>query len=517
MKRSNKWIGILLAIFMVTLTACGSGKSNTSGGSSTPKASESAPASSAAQASEKPKEETVELEFAFPTFTNIPSNMQEVQDAISKITLEKINATVKLTPISIGAYGQQLNLMLSSGEKLDVMYVSGKTYSSMVAKGQLMDLDALLEENGKEIKAAFEPGILESVKIKGKTYFIPSIRDMATVFGFAMTKEIADKYNIDVTQIKSLDDLGNAFKTIKAGEGNKVLLAPQSVGFSFLDSYKWFDPLGDSTNTGVLPNYDNNLQVVNLYETPEYAAFLKTMREWYKAGYILKDAGTNKEPTATLVKSGKVVSYFTTQKPGLAAQESKLIGKPILTGDLTSPAYTLTSGVTSVNLGIPHQAKHPEKSMQFLNLMYSDEDLINLLDWGIEGKDYVKKGDVIGYPDGIDSSNVAYGLNQGWLFGNQFISHVFEGNDPNIWNLQKEFNKSGVPSKALGFSFDPEPVKAEFAAVSNVITQFKLPLETGSVDPDKVLPDFISKLKASGIEKIIAEKQSQLDEWSKHQ
>jgi putative aldouronate transport system substrate-binding protein len=34
------------------------------------------------------------------------------------------------------------------------------------------------------------------------------------------------------------------------------------------------------------------------------------------------------------------------------------------------------------------------------------------------------------------------------------------------------------------------------------------------VNPDKVLPEFISKLKAAGIDKVIAEKQRQLNLWA---
>jgi len=36
---------------------------------------------------------------------------------------------------------------------------------------------------------------------------------------------------------------------------------------------------------------------------------------------------------------------------------------------------------------------------------------------------------------------------------------------------------------------------------------------TGSVDPESKLPEFIEKLKVAGIDKIIEEKQNQLDEW----
>ena len=154
--------------------------------------------------------------------------------------------------------------------------------------------------------------------------------------------------------------------------------------------------------------------------------------------------------------------------------------------------------------------------MKFLDLMYEDAELVNLLDWGIEGKHYVKVSDnVIKYPEGVTMLTNGYNLNMSWLFGNQFLSYVFEGEDPDIWQKMKEFNVQAIKSKAMGFTMNPESVKTEIAAVSNVIAQYYLVLETGSADPDKVLPQFIEKLKTAGIDKVIADKQRQLDEWAK--
>ena len=39
-------------------------------------------------------------------------------------------------------------------------------------------------------------------------------------------------------------------------------------------------------------------------------------------------------------------------------------------------------------------------------------------------------------------------------------------------------------------------------------------IDFGTIDPAKKLPEFIEKLKAAGIEKVIAEKQKQLDAWA---
>lgn len=151
--------------------------------------------------------------------------------------------------------------------------------------------------------------------------------------------------------------------------------------------------------------------------------------------------------------------------------------------------------------------------MQFLNLMYTDPEIINLLDWGIEGEHYAKVSDnVIGPVEGAEVIEGWYNL--GWQFGNQFLSYVPEDANPNLWTEMAEFNASAIKSAALGFVFDPSPVQTEIAAVTNVINQYSLGLETGTTDPATELPQFIEALKSAGIDTIIAEKQSQLDAWA---
>ncbi|RKP56242.1 extracellular solute-binding protein [Cohnella endophytica] len=501
MKKSLMGVSALLISTMLFASACSSGGNDSAGSASN------------AGASSKPTEKSVELTVAFPIFGAVPKDMQVVQDEINKITQEKINATVKLMPIGFGDWQQQTNLMLTSNEKLDLMAVFGTSYSNMVAKGQLVPLDEQLEENGQGIKSALEPDYLNAAKINGNVYAVPTIRDLAVDYGILMRKDLLDKNNIDAASVKTLDDVERVLKTVKGSDANFTPLIPGAVGMTLREGYVVYDDLGDSI--GVLPDFDNGLKVVNLYETQEYADFVKRMHNWYKAGYILKDAATNKTTQFDLIKANKGFAYMSRQKPGFETVESKSNGQPMVAAELLPPVAT-TSSVTSIMWGVPVNSVNPDKATAFLNLLFSDKDVINLLDWGVEGKDYVKKSDgVIDFPEGVDASNSGYNLNMGWLFGNQFLSYVFNGDDPDLWTKMDEFNKSARKSKALGFIFDVTPVKTEYAAVSNVITQYKLPIEMGSVDPDKILPEFISKLKSAGIDKIIAAKQQQLNEWAK--
>ena len=78
-------------------------------------------------------------------------------------------------------------------------------------------------------------------------------------------------------------------------------------------------------------------------------------------------------------------------------------------------------------------------------------------------------------------------------------------------------NSVAKVSKALGFVFDSSTVADEMAACTSVVDQYYLPLINGVVNIDETYPVFIQALKDAGIDKIISEKQTQLDAWLANQ
>lgn len=508
MKGNWKHIQSVLAGMMAAsllLTAC-------SGGSTASKTPGTAGEAEKTKSDLKPYELTV----AYYNIGNT-KDLQEVQVAVNKLTKEKLNATIKFTPIDPAAYSQQINLMLASGEKLDILLtLTALGYGTQAAKGQLVPLEDLLKKYGQDITKVVTPDILKATTTSGKIYGVPSVRDWAADYGVLMRKDIVDKYKIDLSKIKTFDDLDAVFQIIKDNEPNMAAIIPESASGTIISTLTpgFSDPLND--DNGVLPGHDNNLKVVNWFESQQYADLLKMARRWYTAGFIPKDIATNKISSEQLVKAGKAFSFVAHMKPGYETKESLTTGTPMVAVRILPPVAT-TSTISNIMFSIAKNSKDPERAMMFLNLLYTDKDLINLIDYGIEGKHYVKKSDnLIGFPSGVDSSNATYNPTHGWEWGNQFLGYVWENDDPNVWKLQDEFNKKAKKSKALGFSFTVDPVKTEMAAVQSVKDQFKTGLETGTLDPEKYLPDFISKLKASGMDKIIAEKQKQLDEWAKN-
>lgn len=176
--------------------------------------------------------------------------------------------------------------------------------------------------------------------------------------------------------------------------------------------------------------------------------------------------------------------------------------------------YLSTSSVNALTWGVSTISKHPDAALKFINLLFTDKDVINLVIYGIEGRDYVKVDtDHVKYPDGQDASTVPYTaqLSCG-VVGNQFIQYQMEGTNMADMELMLEENKNSAMSPAMGFTFDSSTVANEYSAVSNVIGQYLPGLITGSMDPAEI-PNFIEKLQAAGMDKLVQAKQQQLDQW----
>lgn len=114
-----------------------------------------------------------------------------------------------------------------------------------------------------------------------------------------------------------------------------------------------------------------------------------------------------------------------------------------------------------------------------------------------------------------DDKDVLYGLDR-WVIGNTY--HAYEtDNDPEDWNniVHYEVNDSAEHSKLLGFKVDVTPVSNELVNISAAVDEYKQTLYDGAApDWEKTYNDFIGKMKTCGSDKVIAEFQRQIDEYS---
>ncbi len=499
----KRYMTLFMAVLMVTVIIGGCGSSSGD--------SQSTGGNKSSQEKEAPKEIEIVLMNAGAGNSR---DVELIQNEINKYVLDKINVTVKLSVVALSNYAQQMTLMLSGGEPLDLMVVMGNQIAPYASRNQIIPLDELLNKYGNGINEALG-SFAKTGSIDGKIYAVPTLRDLSTGFGLIMRKDLLEKYNINSEDLKSLQDMTPVFDKIKKGEGKDFYpLIPNMPTVTFMDKYITVDRLDDGN--GVLLDYGSkDTKVVFYEETEEYKQLAGLFHEWYKSGYILKDIATSQENYGSLMRAGQGFAYFNNIKPGILLSAKNNTGYDCVNLQFID-YFATTTQVNSISWGIAQNSKSPEAAMKFLNLMYSDPKVVTLLTWGVEGTHYVYTDDKkhVKYPDGIDAKTSGWSLTAGWEMGNQFLTPVWENDAEDLWQQQKAANDNAKKSMALGFAFDSTKVKNEITAITNIRNQYKPLIENGVVDPSSgILQEYIGKLKSAGMDKVIAEKQSQLNAW----
>jgi putative aldouronate transport system substrate-binding protein len=437
---------------------------------------------------------------------------QAVYDEMNKKLKEKLNVTMDFMKIpNNGDYTQKMTIMVNAQEEFDLAFTSPSylNYYEHAAKGSFTDITTLLPKYAPKTYAQFKPEIWDAAKVNGKIYGSINQQIFARQAGYVLNKSLADKYQFDPKSIKKLSDLTPYLEKVKAGEpADKTdqLYNAQMKNhvFSYLYPYYEWENIGGTDVPGVAKSTEKNPKVFNEYDTPEFKDLVMTLSDFQAKGLIAKDALTR----PTFDSSKYVASSMATLMPGIEAtvkttykseQYIVPLGKPMLT---TPNAIATMTAVSSTS-------KNPERALMVLELLNTDKELYNLFVWGIEGVDYKKIGD--NRIEALPGSK--YGPAPGWMYGNQFNSFVTGTQPEDVWIQTKALNDSAMVSTLFGFNFSPDSVKTEIANCAAIISEYKANFNTGmyGADTEKKYAEFLDKLKTAGVDKVLAEKQKQVD------
>ncbi len=511
MRNVKKIFSVLLATVMIFgLVSCGKSTNNSSGEAS----------SNDVTSTEKVTYDKVV--YAYATFNNIPSSevLNTVEEAINQITREKIGVEVELMPIGIADYSSTVSLSLQGGDQIDVFESLGD-FNTSVSSGMAYDLTDIIDTCAAETKATLSEDILASCIQNERLYGIPTYKPYALTPMVIYKQEIADELGIDMSQVKSVEDLTDVLRSVKtaypdmtpvvpaqSGNPNMVLLVSDQIDYLTDDYY---------SPKGVL--MDDSLVVADLYNTTKFEDICDLMRVWYEENLILQDAATTTSTASELMSSDNtfcyVASYSYPPEDTAASLEAQCGGNKLGAVQI-GDAYLDTTSINALSWMVASNSKVAESALKFINLTFTDQDIINLLIYGIKDRDYVLDADgYASYPEGKDAASVDYTaqLSCGTL-GNYFLMYPMSGTSKDSLVWEEEQNQLAAKSPAMGFTFDSSSVKTEYTAVSNVIQQYLPSLLCGSVDPDTVLPEFRDRLETAGLGAIISEKQKQLDNWA---
>lgn len=537
----KKILATIMSVVMMAsvLTGCGgadNGTTPTGGNASGDAAGDTTVTAYGEYSAENP----YKLTFAYLEFyTQDEAARAAVQDALNEKLIPELHMEVELLPLQAADYQSKVQMMLSGGDKLDVFPIQSTLASSWINMGGIYDMNEFMDSaEGKAVVTALGENLTYAGSMNGVLYGFPANKEYVELGGLCMRADICDELGIteEYGLAKNKDEYdgtiydwsvaGEIFAKVKEAYPEMVPLYLQGSS-SQMNRFTHFDQMSD--NFGVIDweKDPSSTKIVNKFETETYRNVVTMLADWYDKGYIYKDAQTDTSGSSTMMKAGNTFSYATGLKPGFLVEAAAANGCECYCLYFGNGVET-ERGVESVlftgnaclyNTGIANNSEDPEMAFKFISALYTDPEVMNLWQYGIEDVNYKLQDDgTIYYADGEDGANYKYHQNTGWSMGNQMISYVWSdgSKSADYWEKLNDHNAWGAVSSTFGFNWDSTEYSTELTALSNALNTYRAALETGSVgsaNVDAVLKELNDALYAAGLQTVMDAKQDQLDSW----
>lgn len=504
-------------VLMLGMTACTAGGSSSIAGESS---SESGTEASAESGKEAAIDTSKEVHIKLHVLGDAPVDTEPLKALSDKIK-EKVNATLEV--VSLGWDNNAFELLFASGEPLDLLYIGAASYPTTVRNGSLLALDDLLPTYAPQSLKNTSEAAWEQAKLDGAIYAIPNRFTEFIPGGILYRGDLMKKYGME--EIKSVEDMGKYFDNVLAKEENMLPFMPDTgwAGYYMSDMFigltKEWIPLEIVTGMmHVAESVEKPEEISYPVFSDEFMEFAKLMKEWDTKGYWSKDVLSNKAVPGNDFLAGKTAAYFQHAQGYIGTYGSTLEAlpgsDPLYYCFSESAKKVLQQPALANATAVGRTSQNPERAVMVLDLLLNDQEINNLCQYGIKGKNYDLDSE--GYfvrPSAYDESKDAYTMST-WNLNVDEFTLPNKLDYPGKAELNEKLTGISHVNPFAGFAFDSTDVANELAAVNQVNSQIGTQVLFGKVDDAaKAVEDYRSQLKSAGIDKVTEEVIKQYKEF----
>jgi putative aldouronate transport system substrate-binding protein len=519
----KKLISLALVLMLAAATFAGCGTSPAAPAPAAPEAPAApAPAPAAPEApAPAPEAPAEKVNIRWMHTGNNVVDDAAVMEAVNAFLGEKLNASLEMIWAGWGDFGDRAVLAINGGDKVDIFYSSFADKNEYVQYSQ-MGAYVRLDDPSNDLLAQYAPnyfngmpeGLRQGMITDGANgrgiYAVPAYKETALKYVWEFNMDMFNELGLSPDSFKDLYDMGPLLKAAKDAKGadfypltsDTTVLERMSIPTENIDA----TPLLAHVLNAADPSQSAQT-IVSRFETPEFAKYVNQMREYYNAGYINPTANVRDPMNQAWVaqkESGQFLISSRIASPFYEIGESATYGYTETTRDV------LTVLTTNQTRGAIHciasVSENPGVAMQVLELVNSDPTIKNLFTHGVEGVHYNLENGKVKYTPKKDDFAV-------WAAGiGRLTDRIPTTADPDAAAFKEGFDKfnDAKSSSIMGFTFNPVPVESQINVLQNVVEEYYIALICGSSDPAVMLPEFIEKLKANGLDAVVAEANSQL-------
>ncbi|MDF2650266.1 MAG: hypothetical protein K0Q73_6071 [Paenibacillus sp.] len=413
----------------------------------------------AVSSSEPTAQPPLALDIMLPSFaTETPKDDSPVVQAIEKATNTKIH--LEWAPNS--SYSDKYNITLASGKMPAIMVVQSKTASFVNAArtGAFWELGPYLKDYPNLSKA--NPIVLKNSSVDGKVYGLYRTRALARN-GMIIRKDWLE--NLGLQAPKTIDEFYNMLKAFstqdpdKSGKADTYGMVISKYNLPWEMMQTWF---GAPNKWGT----DAGGKLIPVHTTPEYMEALRFFKKLYdekliNQDFAVLDSAKWGDPvvnnqSGVLLAEGDTVSGFDSR----TLEAMKKLGKEErqyldVFGDVSGP-MGVRNLPTEGYAGMVHISKATVKTeaelkrvLAFLDKL-SDADMQNLLNYGIEGRQYTKtpNGTEVTKDTALLAEKNDLAQIMTYIPENRILPTVITPLRTKVAQLQKESEKFVVPNPA---------------------------------------------------------------------
>ena len=514
-----------MAVLMLVSILSGCGSSKESGGNST-------------------------LIWAMPFYEQ--TDTTKVLEKINALIDEKLPGT-KIKFLMDSSMGSKWSLWMAGDNQVDIAHAGYvNDLQSEILKKSYHNLDELIKEYGPAIAAEKEkyPEQYATGAFNGSQYAIPNlqvyINDEITleipealidyIDTKALVKEAWANNKTTEKMYQIVDDYLK--KAVASGKAESDYVAPL---MNIESMYRYFARRGYAFvgNTSVYTNPinvcykvfspDGKVKFINFYETEEFKMFMKWARKWFQDGYISTDilSGDPGYGNRSPMLYADAHEMLKTDGSGVKFEEARLA--TLSNRYLVSLQSDKQKYVSNVQIGslltyntIPSTSRNPEKAMQLLNLLRTEEgaDILNMICYGIEGEHFEKLED--GSIKAFDyrqqgMSDSKFGI-PNWMVGthlNMLMVFPYEAEQKELGldyydNVYPKYHRTDI----AGLAFDFDSISNYYSQLATVLAEYQIQIISGAVaDYETKYNEALKLMDTAGINEIIKELQKQTDAY----
>jgi hypothetical protein len=474
----------------------------------------------------------------FLVLGNKPTNgrLEAMLKELNKILTEKVNAELQLTYVEWADWQTQYNVQLLSGDtSLDIITTATDWLYAWenTQKGAFLPLsdDMLKTYAPKTYAQVSADNDWDICKYNGEVYFIPEDHyTQYTNHGMFYRGDWAKEAGLTDGTVSKFEDLTTYFKYIKdnkegvvpwdANKGSGEILSAyiQShtdyrtlIGVNAGNYAFWATKPGDATVSAPMMEDDTIYAAADL------------MKQWNDMGVWREDVLNYDGDTREELYAGTSgadqhhsQTFYSQVKPNMdikqPGSDAKMYAWGSENNNIAKDLKTHGAAAISAN------SKHPERALMVYDLLRNDEQCYRLINYGIEGTDYIVTDDgKLGYPEGYDQSTDSLGSDY-WCGRNDDLELVNSFNWSGQTDMIANLNKIAYDYEYENLIINKDKIDTAQAAIASVLSEYIPQLAWGKFDDPKAkIDEMRDKIKAAGYDDVKASIQADLDAFKQSQ